>query len=277
MISHHILLFFLIRHTMEQPRIPTSIEPVLQNEDVYFYKPREDLWLLQTAKGVPVSIYVLEGSEKALVIDTGNSIKNLKENIEKVTKKPAILALTHAHHDHTGSCNEFDTVYMHMGDKEMLEKQGYTGKIETIKPGHIFDLGDREVQVIEMFGHTTGSIGFLDKKGKFLVAGDSIGHTVCWMHLTKLPLESLLGVLRHLDSIKDQYTEIYTGHYNQSNRPLDHQYVKDLLDLVQNICYTNDVHAEPFEWREKLDFQPMIAYGNNGVGVVYNPNRRHFV
>lgn len=261
---------------MNDRRQPTTLKPVFENEDAVVYKPREDLWLLQTQEGVPVSIYILEGSEKALVIDAGHLIKNFKDLIKKVTQKPFILALTHGHIDHVGSIDEFDTIYMDQADKSLIPN--YKGKIENIRNGYTFDLGNREIEVIEMHGHTLGSIGFLDKKGKYLISGDAIGNSACWMHVSKYPLESLIGTLKHLISIKDKWTEIYPGHYNETDRTLDLQYVEDLLDLAKKICYTKDFTAQPYEAKEfKFDFQPMIAYGNNGVGIIYNPKRLHFV
>ena len=261
---------------MIEPRQPTNLKAIFENEDAVVYKPREDLWLLQTQEGVPVSIYILEGSEKTLVIDAGHLIKHFKDLINKITQKPLILAITHGHHDHIGSINEFDTIYMDQGDKSYVSN--YQGKIENIKNGYTFDLGNREIEVIEMYGHTQGSIGFLDKKGKFLIAGDAIGNETCWMHVSQLPLESLIGTLKHLISIKDKWTEIYPGHYNETNRAFDLQYVEDLLDLAQKICYTKDYTAQPYEAKGfKFDFQPMIAYGNNGVGLIYNPKKLHYV
>lgn len=269
--------FFHFIKSMEQKRFPTSLKSVFEDENVIAYKPRDDLWLLQTKEGVPVSVYVLEGTEKALVIDTGHLIKNFKDLIKKVTQKPIILALTHGHQDHVGSINEFDTIYMDTADKSLIPD--YKGKIENIRHGYTFDLGNREVEVIEMHGHTYGSIGFLDKKGKFIVVGDAIGHNVVWMHITKLPLEALIGTLKGLISIKDKWTELYSGHYNESNRPLDLQYVEDLLQLAEKICYTKDYTAEPCEMKHgpKTDFQPMIAHGNHGVGIIFNPKRLHYV
>ena len=277
MILLYITLFYQFTSSMEQNRFPTSLKPVFENEDVIGYKPRDDLWLLQTQQGVPVSIYILEGTEKALVLDTGHMIKNFKDLIKKVTQKPIILALTHGHHDHVGSIDEFDTIYMDKADQYLIPN--YKGKIENIRHGYTFDLGDREVEVIEMHGHTEGSIGFLDKKGKFIVVGDAIGHKLVWMHVSKIPLEALVGTLKGLVSIKDKWNELYSGHYNESNRPLDIQYVEDLLQLAEKICYTKDYTAEPIEMKigPKTDFQPMVAYGNNGVGIIFNPKRLHYV
>ena len=256
----------------QQSRFPTCVQPIFQNDDVYTYKLRDNLYLFHTVEGVPVSVYLIEGEESALVIDTGHVIKNLTEAIRKVTQKPLILALSHGHHDHIGSINEFD---MNKGDESMIHD--YHGKINFIQPGYIFHLGNLDVTVLEMYGHTPGSIGFLDTKNKYIVSGDAVGHKVVWMHISKLPLESLLGVLRHLLSIKGQWNEIYTGHYNQSNGPLGHQYIQDLLNLTQKICHTQGYKAEPFNFGPPVDFQPMIAYGDNGVGVVFNPARLHYL
>mgnify|MGYP002475653792 CR=1 FL=1 len=269
-------LIVLFSHSICERRQPTLLKQIFEDDDVVAYKPRDDLWLLQTKQGIPVSIYVLEGTEKALVIDCDHIIKNFKDLIQKVTKKPFVLALSHGHIGHVGSINEFETIYMNKKDQNLIPNN--KGKIEDIHHGYKFDLGDREIEVFDMEGHTEGSIGFLDKKGKFIVAGDAIGHNVIWMHITKVPLESLIGTLQYLISIKDQWTELYTGHFNEPNRPLDLRYVEDLLELTQKICYTKDYKAEPYEAHGfKLDFQPMIAYGNNGVGIIFNPNRLHYV
>ena len=192
---------------MANCRFPKFLQPIFEDENVIAYKPREDLWLLHTKQGVPVSFYVLEGSEKALIIDSGHIIKNFKSLIAKITQKPYILAVTHGHPDHVGSINEFDMIYMNKKDEYLIPN--YKGTITNINQGYIFDLGNRKVEVIDMPGHTEGSIGFLDQNGKFLLVGDSIGYITCWMHLSNLPLETLIKTLEYLLSIKEKWDEIY--------------------------------------------------------------------
>ena len=41
----------------------------------------------------------------------------------------------------------------------------------------IFDLGGRSLEVLFTPGHTPGSVVFLDRKNKFLFAGDSVVST----------------------------------------------------------------------------------------------------
>ena len=120
MLSIWISFLFQFINSMEYRRFPTSLKSVFEDDDVIAYKPRDDLWLLQTKQGIPVTFYVLEGTEKALVIDTGHVIKNFKDLIKKVTQKPFILALSHGHHDHVGSIDEFDTIYMDKADQYLI-------------------------------------------------------------------------------------------------------------------------------------------------------------
>ena len=256
---------------MDQSRFPKFLKPIFEDDAVIGYKPREDLWLLHTKQGVSVSLYLLEGEEKALIVDSGHRIKNFKAMINKIIHKPYVIAITHGHPDHVGSIDEFDTIYMNKKDENLISN--YKGNIINISQGYVFDLGNRNVEVIDMPGHTAGSIGLLDQNGKFLLVGDSIGYITCWMQLSDWPLECLIKTLEYLLSIKEKWDEIYSGHYHIQNYPLKHQYVEDLINLANKICYTKDFESKP--WSEDgfiFDYQPLVAYGNNGVNIVYNPN-----
>lgn len=256
---------------MTNNRFPQGLKQIFEDDDVIAYKPLDDLWLLHTKRGVSVSFYILEGSDKTLIIDSGHQIKNFKRIIDKITQKPYMLAITHGHPDHVGSINEFDKIYMNKKDENLIPF--YKGTIENISQGFVFDLGNRYVEVIDMPGHTEGSIGFLDQNGKYLLVGDSIGYITCWMHLSDLPLECLIITLKYLQSIKEKWNEIYTGHYHIQKKPLKHQYVDDLLELATKICYSNDCKSEPwFGEGFTFDFQPLVSYGKNGINIAYNPN-----
>ena len=57
-------------------------------------------------------MYLLEGDEKALLIDTGYGAENLREYVEKLTSKPILVVNTHYHPDHAAGNGEFEAVYM---------------------------------------------------------------------------------------------------------------------------------------------------------------------
>ena len=49
------------------------------------------------------SIFLLIGSERALLIDSGFGIGDLRGAVEMVTDKPITLVISHSHGDHCGS------------------------------------------------------------------------------------------------------------------------------------------------------------------------------
>ena len=57
-------------------------------------------------------MYLLEGDEKALLIDTGWGAGNLREFVEKLTTKPVLVTNTHGHLDHSGGNGEWESIMM---------------------------------------------------------------------------------------------------------------------------------------------------------------------
>ena len=60
-----------------------------------------------------VRFFLLAGTEKALLIDSGMTVSNAKDIAESITPLPVFLLNTHADRDHIGSNEQFDTFYMH--------------------------------------------------------------------------------------------------------------------------------------------------------------------
>lgn len=71
-----------------------------------------------------VFCFLVQGKEKAVLIDTGIGIKGLKETVEGLTKLPVEVILTHGHGDHAGGAADFEKVYLHPTDKELLKEHG---------------------------------------------------------------------------------------------------------------------------------------------------------
>ena len=64
------------------------------------------------------SIFLLEGTEKAMLIDCGMGIGDLRGAIETITDKPLIVVITHGHIDHTGNARQFDEIWIHPKDQD---------------------------------------------------------------------------------------------------------------------------------------------------------------
>lgn len=54
------------------------------------------------------NIYLVEGSEKALLIDTGTGVGDLKGLAASLTDRPVLVVNTHAHPDHCAGNHQFD-------------------------------------------------------------------------------------------------------------------------------------------------------------------------
>ena len=64
------------------------------------------------------SVFLLEGTEKAMLIDCGMGIGDLRGAVEQITDKPLIVVITHGHIDHTGNACQFDEIWIHPKDQD---------------------------------------------------------------------------------------------------------------------------------------------------------------
>lgn len=65
-----------------------------------------------------VNAFLVEGEEKAALIDTGCGIGDLAGIVRELTDKPLIILITHGHFDHDGGVKQFPgvPVYLHDAD-----------------------------------------------------------------------------------------------------------------------------------------------------------------
>ena len=154
--------------------------------------------------------YLITGSERALLVDTANGYEDLNAIVRTITDLPLTVVNTHGHGDHTFGNVFFDEAWLHPADnalydmffgfaKENLEKSGLRPcPVKPLRIGQIFDLGGVQLEVVDLKGHTAGSVGLLDKAGRILYTGDGL-NTHIWMQLDhSLPLTVLLETLRTL-------------------------------------------------------------------------------
>ena len=153
-----------------------------------------------------VGFTLIEGSERAILFDTGYGMEDVKAFITTMTDKPVTVLLSHGHHDHMLGARWFPKTYLCAEDmEEFLERTGkgqrtkvkaqaeeqhvsvpedfMTAEIappETIlfneKAGSFerkrVNLGSLEVQVIKVPGHTPGSIVLYVPAYDLLLTGD---------------------------------------------------------------------------------------------------------
>jgi len=177
-LSSVLLSLFFAFSLSAQPQSVDRGEPVFQNDDVVFYKIDDHTWAGNGHMMSNESLYIVEGTNSALLIDAGTNIKDLDKVVASITNKPVKLVATHVHPDHTGaSITYFDEIYIHPADTVNVASMmgNYQGKINYLKEGEVFDLGGRKIEVIHTPGHTPGSVTFLDYDAGYGFSGDSFG------------------------------------------------------------------------------------------------------
>lgn len=212
-------------------------------------KLNEQTWLIAEYNETAGSyMYLLAGSQKALLIDTGFGTIALKKICEELVHLPVTVALTHGHADHIGGTGAFDEVWLAEEDKELyrLHSKESVRRIFTqdrllpvketchyYEEEMTFDLGSRKVRIIKTPGHSVGSVCFLDEKNRWMFTGD----TCCRAHvLLQLEYAAAMEVYRNslekLIHMEPLYDLTWPGHHS---RPVDRQVIHDFLIAVNGI------------------------------------------
>ena len=159
-----------------------------------------------------VRFFLLCGKEKAALIDTGMNCPSAKELAQSLTDLPLILINTHADPDHISGNGAFETVYMSPAEEENYRAHGGEGTLIPVKEGDVIDLGERELSVIDIPGHTPGSIALLDKRDRALISGDSVQDGRIFMFGSRRNMPRYIESLKHLLEYDGSYDTVYPMH-----------------------------------------------------------------
>lgn len=121
-------------------------------------------------------IYLLLGSERALLLDTGTGDADLRKVVDELLdgrNLELVVAHTHGHGDHVGGDDQFQEGAVVVG-KTAEEVAAYFGI--TAWPDQVieFDLGDRVLDVVPIPGHHPSHLAFYDRSTQLLLTGDSL-------------------------------------------------------------------------------------------------------
>ena len=145
--------------------------------------------------------YLILGSRRALLFDTGMGIGKISNVVSKLTPLPVTVLNSHTHFDHTGGNAEFSSILdpdtpftrknaegqSNIFSRDALAPGRICGQLPagvhpdsySIRPFHIsdwvrdgqhLDLGNRELEVIFTPGHTPDSLCLFDRTNGLLRA-----------------------------------------------------------------------------------------------------------
>lgn len=170
----------------------------------------ENTWRIEN---MHVRFFLLTGTKKALLIDSGMNVENVKEIVAGITNLPLELINTHADIDHIGANEEFDSFMMSPAEcSNYFNTKNKSGNFIPVYEGDIIDLGDRELEIVLLSGHTPGSIGILDKGKRVIFTGDPIQDGQIYMFGVQREMHAYLCSLKHLDKYRGKFDLIYPSH-----------------------------------------------------------------
>ena len=159
-----------------------------------------------------VRFFLFCGTSKAALIDSGMTTVNAKEIAKGLTDLPMIMVNTHADPDHIAGNCAFEEFYMAPDEEDNYREHGGKGRLLPICEGDIIDLGGRQLRIIDIPGHTPGSIAILDEKNRILVSGDSVQDGNIFMFGKRRDIVKLVESLKHLLDYDGTYDDIYPMH-----------------------------------------------------------------
>ena len=204
----------------------------------------ENSWRIEDSG---VRCFLLTGSEKALLIDSGRELHTARDIAESLTALPVSLLNTHADGDHIGSNGQFESFYMHPAEEAHYRRGGRGGMIIPVTEGDTLDLGGRELRIIDLPGHTPGSIAVLDVRNRVLISGDPVQeHGRVFMFGTHRNMENYIRSLEHLETFAGQFDEIWPSH---ADIPISPSLIRKLHDGAVDVLngkvpgYPADAHG----------------------------------
>lgn len=169
----------------------------------------EDTWRIEDNG---VRFFLLTGTESALLIDSGMQTPNAREIAESITKLPLQLLNTHADPDHISGNGMFDSVLMSPMEEALYRAHGGKATIVPVQNGDIIDLGSRPLEIIDLPGHTPGSVAILDCNHRALISGDSIQDGRIFMFGEHRNMKNYIESLSNLSQLEGKYDTIYPSH-----------------------------------------------------------------
>lgn len=190
--------------------------------------------------------YLLEGTDRALLIDTGLGICDISAEVRGLTGKPVAAAATHIHWDHVGGHKYYPEFYAHAAELDWLSG-GFPLSLETIRgmvldrcdppedfdvaaytffqgtptrllsDGDTIDLGGRTVTALHTPGHSPGHLCFWEAERGWLYTGDLVYKDTLFAYYPSTDPQAYLRSLEKLAALPVK--RVFPAHHSLDVEP----------------------------------------------------------
>ena len=228
-----------------------------------------------------VKSFLIIGSEKALLFDTGLGRENIREEVEKLWQGELIVVNSHSHFDHVGDNWRFPVVYGAPGkNADLVAREGCERlnikpyRREVVCDGYVFDLGNRCLEVIYTPGHSNDGIMLFDEGESVLLCGDSYYNGALFVqmddpHFGRSSLEGYYLSMEKVVSKCQNVEYVYSSHNEVMVNFSKLVELRNALDQIRRgVVAGKDVSGETYNYYG--DPQPHLKYPFDDFYVIVN-------
>jgi glyoxylase-like metal-dependent hydrolase (beta-lactamase superfamily II) len=199
--------------------------------------------LLEPSHYEEVISYLILGSERAVLFDTGMGIGNIQAEAERLTDLTAVVVNSHCHYDHVGDNHRYAEVWAFDNDSEVARIErgkrrqecvhylepgsyldlpvGFDPSAYEIRPApvtrrlqhlEVIDLGGRTLTAHHTPGHSPGSICLLDSQDALLFTGDAFYPGMMYAHFEDSDFDDYRLSAKHLVDLMPQVSRLCPAH-----------------------------------------------------------------
>lgn len=190
--------------------------------------------------------YLLSGTERSLLIDTGLGICNIYDEVVRLTDRPVAAVATHIHWDHIGGHRYFPDFYAHGAELDWLnggfplplqvvrdmvvdrcdlpegfDVSGYTmfqgTPTRILQDGDAIGLGGRTVTALHTPGHSPGHLCFWEAERGYLFTGDLVYKDTLFAYYPSTDPAAYLASLEKIALLPAK--QVFPAHHSLDIKP----------------------------------------------------------
>lgn len=231
--------------------------------------------------------YLIVGTTKALLFDTGLGMVPIRPVVERLTALPVEVLNSHTHYDHTGGNAEFDRIlaldtsytranmagfphaelagevapesFCH-GPPAALDTAAWRTRgwspARTVTGGDTVDLGGLVLEILQVPGHTPDAVALLDRDRGLLWTGDSYYEGTLWLYVPETDLDAYDSSMTRLAALAPSLKRLLPAHNTATADP---------ARLSQALAAVRQVRAGGIKGEEQPDGRVVFPFDGFSV------------